>query len=63
MPTSREFTIRMQDQPGTLGKICRALADRGVNILAFQSFSAGAGESQVRLVADNPAITKSVLES
>jgi hypothetical protein len=63
MPTSREFTIRMQDRPGTLGKICRALADRGVNILAFQSFSAGAGESQVRLVADNPAITKSVLES
>src|SRR5712692_7812114 len=47
MPTSREFTIRMQDRPGTLGKICRALADRGVNILAFQSFSAGAGESQV----------------
>ena len=63
MPTSREFTIRMQDRPGTLGKICRALADRGVNILAFQSFSAGAGESQVRLVADNPTITKSVLES
>jgi hypothetical protein len=63
MPTSREFTIRMQDRPGTLGKICRALADRGVNILAFQSFSACAGESQVRLVADNPAITKSVLES
>ncbi len=28
-----------------------------------QSFSAGAGESQVRLVADNPTITKSVLES
>ncbi len=63
MPTSREFTIRMQDRPGTLGKICRALADRGVNILGFQSFSAGAGESQVRLVADNPTITKSVLES
>ena len=63
MPTSREFTIRMQDRPGTLGKICRALADRGVNILAFQSFSADAGDSQVRLVADNPTITKSVLES
>ena len=63
MPTSKEFTIRMLDQPGTLGKTCRALADRGVNILAFQSFPAGAGESQVRLVADNPIITKSVLES
>src|SRR5258708_27516474 len=63
MPTSREFTIRMQDRPGTLGKICRALADRGVNILAFQSFSAGAGESQVRLVPDTPTITRSALES
>ncbi len=63
MPTAKEFTIRMQDQPGTLGKTCRALADRGVNILAFQSSSVGAGESQVRLVADNPTITKSVLES
>jgi len=63
MPTSTEFTITMLDQPGTLGKTCRALADRGVNILAFQSFSTGAGESQLRLVADNPTITKSVLES
>jgi len=53
----------MLDQPGTLGKTCRALADRGVNILAFQSFSTGAGESELRLVADNPTITKSVLES
>jgi acetolactate synthase small subunit len=49
MPTSREFTITMLDQPGTLGRTCRSLADRGVNILGFQSFSAGAGESQVRL--------------
>ncbi len=63
MPTSTEFTITMLDQPGTLGKTCRALADRGVNILGFQSFSTGAGESQLRLVADNPTITKSVLES
>lgn len=63
MPVSREFIFKMQDRPGTLGKTCRALADRGVNILAFQSFSAGAGESQVHLVADNPTITKSVLES
>ncbi len=37
MSTTREFSLSMQDQPGTLGKICQALADRGVNILAFQS--------------------------
>lgn len=63
MPTAKEFTILMEDRPGTLGKVCQALANRGVNILAFQSFSAGEGESQVHLVADNPTITKSVLES
>src|SRR5262249_30674027 len=37
MPRTREFSLRMQNQPGTLGKICQALADRKVNILAFQS--------------------------
>jgi hypothetical protein len=63
MPKSREFTLSMQDRPGVLGKTCRALADRGVNIVGFQSFAGRSGESQVRLVTDNPTITKSVLES
>jgi len=59
MPTSKEFTIRMEDRPGTLGKVCQALADRGVNILAFQSFPTG-GESLVRFVADNPRTAKTI---
>jgi hypothetical protein len=63
MPTAKEFTILMEDLPGTLGKLCWALADRGVNILAFHSFSTGEGKSKVHLIPDNPTITKSVLES
>ena len=62
MPTTKEFTIQLEDRPGTLGKVCRALADRGVNILAFQA-SSSEGRSQVHLVADNSTITKSVLDS
>ena len=62
MPTSRELAIRMEDRPGTLGSVCRALADRGVNILAFQSFSTG-GTSLVHLVVDNPATARTVLDS
>ncbi|MBI3668567.1 MAG: ACT domain-containing protein [Acidobacteria bacterium] len=62
MPTSKEFTIKMEDRPGTLGKVCRALADRGVNILAFQSFPTGA-ESLVRFVVDNPTTAKTVLDT
>ncbi len=62
MPTSKEFAIRMEDRPGTLGKLCRALADGGVNILAFQSFPSE-GKSLVRLVVDNPTTAKTVLDN
>ncbi len=62
MPTTREFSVRMEDQPGTLGTICRTLADRGVNILAFQSIPLE-GKSLVRLVVDNPTAAKSVLDT
>ena len=63
MPTAKEITIQMLDQPGTLGKTCKALADRGVNILAFQSVPAAGGESTVRLVVDNPGTTRTVLNT
>jgi hypothetical protein len=61
MPTTRELAVSMEDEPGTLGKVCRALADRGVNILAFQSFPFEE-ESVVRFVVDNPTTAKSVLD-
>ena len=28
MPVAKEFTVLMEDRPSTLGKVCRALADR-----------------------------------
>ena len=62
MPTSKEFTVQMEDRPGTLGKVCRALADRGVNILAFQS-NPTQGKSLVRFVVDNPTSAKTVLDT
>jgi len=62
MPTTKEFTIQMDDQPGTLGKICRPLADRGVNILAFESVPS-AGKSHVKLVVDDPTTAKPILDN
>jgi hypothetical protein len=52
----------MEDKPGTLGKICRALADRNVNIVATQSFPQGS-KSVTRFVFDDPTKAKSVLDS
>jgi len=62
MPTTKEFSVRMNDQPGTLGKVCQALADSEVNILAFQSLPFE-GKSLVRFVVDNPKTAKSVLDN
>ena len=62
MPIAKEFKIILEDRPGTLGKLCQALADQNVNILAFQSFPLEKGKSSVRLVFDNPAVAKTVLD-
>ncbi len=60
MPKMKEFTVTIEDKPGALGKCFLALAERGVNILAFQSF-VEEGESLARLVVDDPAGAKAIL--
>ena len=62
MPTSKELAISMEDRPGTLGKVCRALADRGVNILAFQSIPTE-GKSLFRVLVDNLTTAKTILDT
>ena len=62
MPTAKEFTISLEDKPGTLGKLCQALAEGGVNILAYQQFPHEKGKGSVRLVVDNPDKTKTTLD-
>src|SRR5215510_2019538 len=63
MPTSKEFAIRLEDRPGTLAKLTKALADKGVNIVGFQSTPTEGKNSQVRFVVDNPSTAKNVLDT
>jgi hypothetical protein len=60
MAKAREFTVTIEDKPGALGRCFLALAERGVNILAFQSY-VEERESLVRFLADDPATAKAVL--
>ena len=60
MPKMKEFTVTIEDKPGALGKFFLALAQRGINILAFQSF-VEEGESLARLIVSDPAAAKAVL--
>jgi len=62
MPIIKEFTIRLEDRPGTLGKLCQALAEQDINILAYQQFPHEKGQGSVRLVVDNPDKTRAALD-
>lgn len=44
-----ELSLRLQNSPGALGGVCRALSDEHVNILAMSLEASG----QLRLVVDN----------
>lgn len=61
MPIIKEFTIRLEDRPGTLGKLCQTLAAENINILAYQQFAHEKGHGSVRLVVDNPDKTRTAL--
>jgi hypothetical protein len=60
MAKAKEFRVTIEDKPAALGSCCLALAERGVNILAFQSF-VEQGESLARFVVDDPATALEVL--
>src|ERR1017187_5987371 len=60
MPKAKEFTVTIEDKPGALGKCFLALAEKGVNILAFQSF-VDEGESLARLLVDDQDTARTVL--
>jgi len=62
MPKAKEFTVTITDKPGALGNCLLALAEGGVNILAFQSY-VEAGESLARFLAGDISSAKAVLRS
>jgi len=62
MPIATELTIRMDNRPQSLGKICRDLAERGVNIVAFQSIPSEK-TILVCMVVDKPAAAQAILDA
>jgi len=62
MPKTEELIIQMEDQPGTLGTVCQAMAEGGVTIVAFEAFPLE-GRSVIRAVVDDPAAAKMALDA
>ena len=61
MPITKELAIRMENSPGSLGKFCLGLAERGVNILAFQSIPSEK-TILVCIVVDKPEAATAVMD-
>ena len=62
LPITNELTIRLDNRPGSLGKVCQALADHGVNIMALQSISSER-TIVVCIVVDNLEAAEVILDS
>ena len=62
MPITKEFTVLMEDRPRMLGKICQALADHDVNVLALECFPTR-GKFVTRFIVDDPHAVGTVLNS
>jgi len=57
MAIRTELSLRLQNSPGALGGVCRALADEHVNILAMSVEASG----QLRMVVDNHVHAAAIL--
>jgi hypothetical protein len=59
MPKATQLNLRLQNEPGTLARLCRDLADRGVNLLALSAPDTSAKKGLIRLLVANPKLARS----
>lgn len=62
MAIRTQLSVSMDNTPGTLAKMCSALGEKRVNIVAHMSIE-HEGRSLVRLVVDKVPVAKRVLEA
>jgi hypothetical protein len=62
MERTKQLTVSLSNQPGTLAKVCRALADGDVNIMAISVVDAREA-CLVRLIVDDARAGAKVLEA
>ena len=53
MPKAFQLNLKLQNGPGTLARLCRDLADRGVNLLGLTAPETTARKGPIRLLVSN----------
>ena len=64
MEQTKEFTLTLDDRPGTLAKATDAIAKAGINIEGYCAVPSGKdGKGTFRVVTSDPATTRKALET
>jgi hypothetical protein len=64
MEQTKEFTLTLDDRPGTLAKATDAIAKAGINIEGYCAVPSGKdGKGTFRVVTSDPATTRKALEA
>lgn len=58
MPIAVQLNLKLANEPGTLSKLCRDLADHGVNLLALSAPDIAAKKGPVRLLVAHPDLAR-----
>ena len=58
MPKAAQLNLRLQNEPGTLARLCRDLASHGVNLLALSAPDTSAKRGPIRLLVENPDLAR-----
>lgn len=58
MPKAVQLNLKMENKTGTLDRLCRELADRGVNLLALSAPESSAKTGVIRLLVQNPELAQ-----
>jgi hypothetical protein len=62
MPRTTQIAVTLESKPGVLAKLCRTLADSGVNITAIHAGET-AGRGKIKLLVDDPGRAKEALKA
>jgi hypothetical protein len=58
MPKATQLNIKLENKPGSLARLCRDLADNGINLLALLAPDISAKRGTIRLLVVNPELAQ-----
>ena len=58
MPTATQLNLKLQNEPGTLARLSRDLANLGINLLALSATDSSSETAPIRLLVANPELAR-----